>query len=70
MAKAKLTKEERLVQEQMLALLEYATEPPHMRARLHDIGSLKASQEAAKRLQARGVIEMDERRQKYRLKGG
>lgn len=66
----KLTAEERMVQEQMLAVLEYATEPAYKRTRWHDIGSLKASQEAVKRLQARGVIEVDERRQKYRLRGG
>lgn len=63
----KLTAAEKRVQDQMLALLEWATEPPSHRLRWHDIGPLNESKEAAKRLEARGVVEVSHTRNQYRL---
>jgi hypothetical protein len=54
MAKRKLTKEERLVDEQMLAMLKWASEHP---AKRHAIGKLEATRKAAELLAKRGVIE-------------
>ena len=64
--KKKLTKVERQVQEQMLALLEYAVRPD----RWYDIGEIS---EATKRerlelLEKRGVIEIWREINRYRLK--
>jgi hypothetical protein len=42
----KLTKEERLLDEQMLAIIEWASERPD---KWHSIGKLEASQKAARR---------------------
>lgn len=67
MAKKKLTAAERLVQEQMLAILEWATEYPKPGA-WHKIGNLKATQKAAEMLAARGVIEIWKETGLYRLK--
>lgn len=61
----KLTKEERLVDEQMLALLEWASEYP---TRWHDIGKLEASRKAAELLAKRGVLELWPETNLYRLK--
>jgi hypothetical protein len=51
----KLSKGERLVDEQMLALLEWASDHP---GRWHDIGTVPATQKAARLLAERGVIEI------------
>lgn len=61
----KLTKEERLVQEQMLAMLEWASERP---TKWHDIGKLDATKKAAELLAKRGVIEIWPETNGYRLK--
>ena len=60
----KLSKAERLVQEQMLALLEYAVRPD----RWYDIGKLDATNKAAELLEKRGVIEIWREINRYRLK--
>ncbi|HEY2781072.1 MAG TPA: hypothetical protein VGI90_09850 [Steroidobacteraceae bacterium] len=65
MAAKKLTKAERLVQEQMLAMLEWASERPD---KWHKIGNLEPTKEAAKLLAARGVIEIWSEANMYRLK--
>jgi hypothetical protein len=62
--KKTITKAERLVQEQMLALLEYAERPD----RWYDIGALEATKKAAKLLEKRGVIEIWHEINRYRLK--
>jgi hypothetical protein len=64
-AKKKLTKAERLVQEQMLAMLEWASDHP---GKWHRIGKLDATIEAARLLEARGVIEIWKETGLYRLK--
>jgi hypothetical protein len=51
----KLTKAERLVQEQMLAMLECASDHPD---KWHKIGNLEATKRAAELLEKRGVIEI------------
>jgi hypothetical protein len=61
----KLTKEERLVDEQMLAMLEWASEHP---TKWHRIGNLEATKKAAELLKARGVIEIWPETNLYRLK--
>lgn len=61
----KLTKAERLVDEQMLAILEWASDHPE---RWHDIGKLEASQKAAALLAKRGIIEIWPETNGYRLK--
>jgi len=61
----KLSKEERLMDEQMLALLEWAAEHP---TKWHNIGKLEASQKAAALLAKRGVIEVWPETGLYRLK--
>jgi hypothetical protein len=63
----KLTKEEKLVAEQMLAIVEWATEYPKRDA-WHKIGNLEATKKAAELLAARGVIEIWAETQLYRLK--
>ena len=65
MASPKLTKAERLVQEQMLALLEWAAEYPK---RWHPIGTLPETVKAAELLASRSVIEIREAENQYRLK--
>jgi hypothetical protein len=61
----KLTKAERLVDEQMLAILEWASDHPK---RWHPIGPLPASKQAAAMLEQRGVIEVWRETNQYRLK--
>jgi hypothetical protein len=61
----KITAGERLVQEQMLAMLEWAAEHPK---RWHPIGKLEATIKAAELLAARGVIEIWKETNQYRLK--
>lgn len=61
----KLTAAERLVQEQMLAMLEWASDHP---TKWHRIGNLEATQKAAELLAKRGVIEVWPETQLYRLK--
>lgn len=65
MAKKKLNAAERLVDEQMLALLEWATEHPK---HWHDIGRIDASLEAAELLVKRDLIEIRQPQNQYRLK--
>jgi hypothetical protein len=61
----KLSISERLLDEQMLALLEWASDHPN---RWHDIGKLEATQQAAELLAKRGVIEIWKETNQYRLK--
>jgi hypothetical protein len=61
----KLSKAERLVDEQMLAIVEWAADHPK---HWHDIGPLPASKQAAELLAKRGVIEVWPETKMYRLK--
>jgi hypothetical protein len=61
----RLTKSEKLLNEQMLALLEWAAEHPK---RWHDIGKLPETIKAAELLEQRGVIEIRQPMNQYRLK--
>lgn len=61
----KLTVTERLVDEQMLALLEWASEHP---TKWHDLGKLDATKKAAEMLAKRGVIEIWPETNGYRIK--
>jgi hypothetical protein len=61
----KVTKPERLVQEQMLAMLEWAAKHPK---RWHDIGRIEATRKAAELLQKRDVIEIWPETNQYKLK--
>jgi hypothetical protein len=61
----RLTKPERLLNEQMLPILEWAAEHPK---RWHDIGKMPESQKAAELLEKRGVIEIRQPMNQYRLK--
>jgi hypothetical protein len=61
----KVTKPERLVNEQMLAMLEWAAKHP---TRWHDIGKIEATQRAAELLEKRGVIEIWPETKMYGLK--
>lgn len=61
----KLSKAERMLNEQMLALLEWASDHPK---RWHDIGKLPDSIRAAELLEKRGVIEVRQPMNQYRLK--
>lgn len=63
----KLTKAEKLVNEQMLAMLEWASEYPKSDA-WHKIGGLEATKKAAELLAKRGVIEVWPETGLYRLK--
>jgi hypothetical protein len=54
-----------LVNEQMLAMLEWASDHPN---RWHNIGKLEATQRAAELLATRGVIEVRQPQNQYRLK--
>jgi len=65
MPKKKLTAAERLVDEQMLAMLEWASDHP---TKWHRIGNLEATKKAAKLLAARGVIEVWPETHMYKLK--
>ena len=62
---AKLTKAEKLVQEQMLALLEWAADRPES---WHPIGTLPETVKAADLLAARGIIEIRKAESQYRHK--
>jgi hypothetical protein len=61
----KLSKAERLVAEQMLAIVEWASDHPKS---WHEIGPLPASKQAAALLEKRGVIEIWPETGLYRLK--
>ena len=63
--KRKITKAEREVQNQMLAMLEWADDHP---GRWHNIGKLETDQRAAELLEKRGVIEIWHETGLYRLK--
>jgi hypothetical protein len=63
--KKKLTAVERLVQEQMLAMLEWASERPD---KWYAIGNLEATKKAAELLAKRGVIEIWDQAVMYRIK--
>jgi hypothetical protein len=61
----KLTKDERLVQEQMLAILEWASDRPD---KWHKIGNLEATKKAAELLAKGGIIEIWAETGLYRIK--
>lgn len=61
----KISNAEKLVNEQMLAILEWAAKHPKA---WHDIGKIKATQTAAELLEKRGVIEIWKETNLYRLK--
>jgi len=65
MAKKKLTKAERMADQAMLAMLEWAAERPKG---WHDIGKLPEFKTAAELLAKRGVIEVRQPMNQYRLK--
>jgi hypothetical protein len=65
MATKRLIQAERLVQEQMLAMLEWASDRPD---NWHKIGYLDATKKAAELLAKRGVIEIWPETGLYRLK--
>jgi hypothetical protein len=62
---AKLTKAEKMVNEQMLAMLEWASDRP---GKWHKIGNLDATKKAAELLAKRDVIEIWPETGLYRLK--
>jgi hypothetical protein len=62
--KKRLTKAELLVNEQMLALLEWASDHPKL---WHDIGHVPQTV-AAELLEKRGLIEIQQPQNQYRLK--
>lgn len=64
MAKKKLTAAERLVDEQMLTMIEWASDHP---MKLHRLGNLDAIQKAAELLAKRNVIEISMETNQYRL---
>jgi hypothetical protein len=55
MPKPKITKAERMVAEQMLVIIEWASDHP---THWHSIGPMPASRQAAELLAKRGVIEV------------
>ncbi len=61
----KLSKAERLIAEQMLAIVEWASDHPK---HWHNIGPMPASNQAAELLEKRGVIEIRQPMNQYRLK--
>jgi hypothetical protein len=61
----RLTKSERLLNEQMLALLEWAADHPKS---WHPIGTLPETQRSAELLASRGVIEIRRPQNQYRIK--
>jgi hypothetical protein len=63
--KPKIKKVERLVNEQMLAMLEWAADHP---PKWHNIGKLEATKRAAELLEKRGVIEIWRETNLYTLK--
>jgi hypothetical protein len=63
--KKKITKAERDVQREMLAMLEWASKRPD---RWHKIGNHNTDQKAAELLEKRGVIEIWHGTGLYRLK--
>jgi hypothetical protein len=63
--KLKITKADRMVNEQMLAILEWASDHPNRWLR---IGNLAATKNAAELLAKRGVIEIWPETNIYRLK--
>jgi hypothetical protein len=63
----RLAKPEKLLNEQMLALLEWAAD--HSK-RWHDLGRLPETLKAAELLAQRGVIEIRQPMNQYRLKPG
>jgi hypothetical protein len=65
MPKPKISKAERLVDERMLAMLEWASDRPD---KWHKIGSLDATKKAAELLAKRGVIEIWPETNMYRIK--
>jgi hypothetical protein len=65
LATKRLTEAEKLVQEQMLALLEWAADRPKS---WHSIGNLPETVKAAELLAKRGVIEIASHSNQYRLK--
>jgi hypothetical protein len=65
MAKKKLNKAERMVDEAMLAMMEWASERPKG---WHDIGKLPEFKSAAELLEKRQVIETRQPWNQYRLK--
>lgn len=65
MAQKKLTAAERLIDEQMLAMLELASDRPD---KWHKIGNLTATKKAAELLAKRGVIEVWPETGMYRIK--
>jgi hypothetical protein len=65
MAAKRLTQAERLMQEQMLAMLEWASDRLD---KWHKIGYLDAAKKAAELLAKRGVIEVWPETGMYRLK--
>jgi hypothetical protein len=64
MAKKNLTAAERLLDEQLLALLEWASENPGW----HRIGNIDASKRAVELLEKRGMVEIWKETGLYRLK--
>jgi hypothetical protein len=63
--KKRLTAAERMVDEQMLAMLEWGSDRPD---RWHNIGRLDATKKAAELLAKRGVIEIWPESNQYRIK--
>jgi hypothetical protein len=63
-SKPKLTQAERLVQEQMLAMLKWTSDHHGW----HKIGNIEATKRAAEMLEKRGVIEIWKETGLYRLK--
>jgi hypothetical protein len=61
----RLTKPEKLLNEQMLAILEWAADHPK---RWHDIGAMPETKKAAELLEKRGVIEIRQPQNQYRIK--
>ena len=60
----KISKEEKLVNEQMLAVLEWASDNP---GQWHSIGQLEATKRAVELLERRGVIQVNYLTNVYRL---
>jgi hypothetical protein len=65
MPKPKIAAVERFVQEQMLAMLEWASDRPD---KWHKIGNLEATKKVAELLEKRGVIETWPETNLYRIK--
>jgi hypothetical protein len=61
----RLSRAERLVDEQMLAIIEWASDHPK---HWHDLGKLPETLRAAELLEKRGVIEIRQPMNQYRLK--